>query len=143
MSSLRTHDYNQTIYKSKLAFLEDLVLSGLKDPEYYDSFIKNKNLLEKRKFLSLLLLISTNMTLVELIDLKVKDFMKLIDNLNTHLNNYKELKNFYKDQNDKYYLNLQVDSYGKNLNLNLAFKEFFNEDLYKDIIDNKENMDSR
>jgi len=135
-------DFSKIEYNSNFYILEKIVLNLLTDKDFFNYFIKDKNLVEKRKFLSLLLLVSTNITLNELIYLKVNDFMKIIDNLNNDLNNYKEFEiNDEEEKKEEYYLTLKVDSYGKDLNLNLAFKEFFKEDLYKDMIENKENMD--
>lgn len=77
--------------QKKLQALEKLILNKLKDSQYYNKFIKDKNLIEKRKFLSLLLLVSTNLSLDELIDLKVEDFLKIIKSISEQLDSYEEL----------------------------------------------------
>nr|QXI88203.1 hypothetical protein [Ulva intestinalis] len=127
--------------QKKLQALEKLILNKLKDSQYYNKFIKDKNLIEKRKFLSLLLLVSTNLSLDELIDLKVKDFLKIIKSISEQLDSYEELDIYSSEtenvQRKSFYLSIELDSYGKKLHLNPAFNQFFKEDLYYEIITNK------
>nr|YP_010835619.1 hypothetical protein NQY40_pgp024 [Ulva meridionalis]WFS80087.1 hypothetical protein [Ulva meridionalis] len=129
------------LHHNKLKNLQRLFFDkSLHKKDYYEIFIKNKNMVEKRKFLSLLLLISTNLSLNELISLKVEDFLKLIEKINDQLNNYKELENYNIensfDEGDFY---ISINSNNLDLKLNPAFNEFFKEDLYNSFIYTKEN----
>nr|YP_010835556.1 hypothetical protein NQY40_pgp087 [Ulva meridionalis]WFS80024.1 hypothetical protein [Ulva meridionalis] len=128
-------------HNDKLNNLQRLFLNNnLHKKDYYETFIKNKNTLEKRKFLSLLLLVSTNLSLKELINLKVEDFLNIIDNINNNLNNYVELENYNLEDNftdDKYYITIRSKDF--NLKLNIAFNEFFKEELYNNFISTKNN----
>lgn len=100
--------------------------------EYYENFIKNKNMLEKRKFLSLLLLVATNLSLKELINLKVGDFLKIIDEVKTKNKDVKKYiinNDFTKDE-----LYIKIESENFDLKLNIAFNEFFKKELYYNFI---------
>ena len=117
----------------KLNNLQNLFFNNsLHKQEYYDTFIKNKNMLEKRKFLSLLLLVSTNLSLKELINLKVEDFLKIIDEIemkdkpNT---NYTIDNDFTKEE-----LYITIKSENIDLKVNIAFNEFFKKELYSNFI---------
>ena len=117
----------------KLNNLQNLFFNNsLHKKEYYETFIENKNELEKRKFLSLLLLVSTNLSLKELINLKVEDFLKIIDEIemkdkpNT---NYTIDNDFTKEE-----LYITIKSENIDLKVNIAFNEFFKKELYSNFI---------
>ena len=117
----------------KLKNLQNLFFNNsLHKQEYYDTFIKNKNTLEKRKFLSLLLLVSTNLSLKELINLKVEDFLKMIEEMeiqNKINNNYTIDDDFTKEE-----LYITIKSENVDLKLNIAFNEFFKKELYSNFV---------
>ena len=117
----------------KLNNLQNLFFNNsLHKQEYYDTFIKNKNTLEKRKFLSLLLLVSTNLSLKELINLKVEDFLKMIEEMeiqNKINNNYTIDDDFTKEE-----LYITIKSENVDLKLNIAFNEFFKKELYSNFV---------
>lgn len=117
----------------KLNNLQNLFFNNsLHKEEYYDTFIKNKNVLEKRKFLSLLLLVSTNLSVKELINLKVEDFLIIINEIER---NDKELKEYTIDDDfTKDELYIKVNSENVNLKVNIAFNDFFKKELYSNFI---------
>jgi len=127
------------LYTDKLHNLQQLFLNKSQhQKEYYETFIKNKNLIDKRKFLSLLLLIATNLSLDELLRLTVEDFLKIINKINEQLNNYEKLPKYEETVNEFYLL---IDEYNFKLKLNPAFKRFFKEGLYNDFIKYKSKED--
>lgn len=135
----------------KVEELIKLVLTKFKDNEkYYEVFIKNKSPLEKRKFLSLLLLISTNLELDDLIYLEVQEFLSIISQINEAIEKYSDFdtKNNKKEEANKNklgsklsrgketnYLTIHINN--KKLILNSRFSEFFKEDLYLPLTYNK------
>jgi hypothetical protein len=122
----------------KLNTLQNLFFNNsLHKEEYYETFIKNKNELEKRKFLSLLLLVSTNLSLNELINLKVEDFLRMIHEIEKKDKELKdkELKDYIIDNDfTKDELYIKVNSENVNLKVNIAFNNFFKKELYSNFI---------
>lgn len=130
----------------KVEELIKLVLTKFKDNEkYYEFFIENKSALEKRKFLSLLLLISTNLELDDLIYLEVQEFLNIVSKINEAIEKYSDfdIKNNTNQLDSKIsrgeetnYLTIDINN--KKLILNSRFSEFFKEDLYLPLTYNKQ-----
>nr|UJJ82011.1 hypothetical protein [Ulva laetevirens] len=105
--------------------IEKKILAVLKNKKNYKDYIRKKNQIEKRKFLTFLLIINTNLTLSQLSNLTVDNFIKLKEG---------ELITINPDKKDPFNV---TNAYL----LNQDFSSLFSPDLYNNFIKLKNDDD--
>jgi len=105
--------------------IEKKILAFLKNKKNYKDYIRKKNQIEKRKFLTFLLIINTNLTLSQLSNLTVDNFIKLKEG---------ELITTNPDKKDPFNV---TNAYL----LNQDFSSLFSPDLYNNFIKLKHDDD--
>nr|YP_010835615.1 hypothetical protein NQY40_pgp028 [Ulva meridionalis]WFS80083.1 hypothetical protein [Ulva meridionalis] len=117
-------EINNTIkYSNELGSLLETKFIKIKNLDFYKQYIRNKNIIKKRKLLSLLLYAGTSLEIEDIIKLTVDDFNIIISQFD-----------LYKDCQQHFLkIKFKFDSFCNYLILNLKFCYFFTvTELYTD-----------